>query len=74
MVVNGANRAAADAAEAAVESGARPGGTNYAIPHAGPAPFLDVPMVYNHLLERFMQRMARRERQLLAAPTLWYGG
>jgi hypothetical protein len=33
-----------------------------------------VPMVYNHLLEQFMERMARRERELLASPALWYGG
>jgi hypothetical protein len=75
MVVNGANGAAADAAEAAAaESGARPARTHYAIPHAGLAPFFDVPMVYNHLLEQFMERMARRERELLASPALWYGG
>ena len=75
MFVNGANGAATDAGEAAAaESGARPVRTHYAIPHAGLAPFLDVPMVYNHLLEQFMERMARRERQLLASPALWYGG
>ena len=75
MVVNGANGAAADAVEAAAaQSGARPARTHYAIPHAGLAPFLDVPMVYNHLLEQFMERMARRQRELLASPALWYGG
>ena len=75
MVVNGANGAAADVGEAAAaESGARSALTHYAIPHAGLAPFLDVPMVYNHLLEQFMESMARRERQLLASPALWYGG
>ena len=75
MVVNGANGAAADAGEAAAaESGARPARTHYAIPHAGLAPFFDVPMVYNHLLEQFMERMARRQHELLASPALWYGG
>jgi pimeloyl-ACP methyl ester carboxylesterase len=75
MVVNGANGAAADAGEAvAAESGARPARTHYGIPHAGLAPFLDAPMVYNHLLEQFMERMARRARELLASPALWYGG
>jgi len=71
MVVNGARGARTGEAAAAE---ARSALTHYAIPHAGPAPFLDVPMIYNHLLERFMHRMARRERQLLASPTLWYGG
>ena len=75
MVVNGANGAAADAGEAvAAQSGARPARTHYAIPHAGLMPFLDVPMVYNHLLEQFMERMARRQHELLASPALWYGG
>ena len=70
MVVNGARSVRTELGEA----GARPATGHYAIPHAGPAPFLDVPMIYNHLLERFMQRMVRRERQLLASPALWYGG
>jgi len=75
MIVNGATGARTDSGEgAAVGAGARPARTFYAIPHAGPAPFLGVPMVYNHLLERFMQRMVRRERQLSASPPLWYGG
>ncbi len=75
MVVNGANGAAADAVESvAAQSGARPARTHYAIPQAGLAPFFDVPMVYNHLLEQFMERMARRQRELLASPPLWYGG
>lgn len=73
MVVNGARGVRTEFGEAAAAE-ARSALTHYAIPHAGPAPFLDVPMIYNHLLERFMQRMARRERQLLASPTLWYGG
>ena len=65
----------ADAGEAvAAPSGARPARRHYGIPHAGLAPFLDVPMVYNQLLEQFMERMARRERELRASPTLWYGG
>jgi pimeloyl-ACP methyl ester carboxylesterase len=73
MVVNGAHGVRTESG-AAAPAGARSALTHYAIPHAGPAPFLEVPMIYNHLLERFMQRMARRERQLLASPTLWYGG
>jgi pimeloyl-ACP methyl ester carboxylesterase len=67
MVVNGARGVRTESGEAATAG-------HYAIPHAGRAPFLDVPMIYNHLLERFMHRMARRERQLLASPALWYGG
>ena len=73
MVVNGARGVRTEFGEAAAAE-ARSALTHYAIPHAGPAPFLDAPVIYNHLLERFMQRMARRERQLLASPTLWYGG
>jgi hypothetical protein len=66
MVVNGA--------DGLTTNGERPATGHYAIPHAGPAPFLEAPAIYNHLLERFMQRMVRRERQLLASPALWYGG
>ena len=73
MVVNGARSVTTQSGDVAAAA-ARSAGGNYAIPHAGPAPFLDAPMIYNHLLEGFMQRMMRRERQLLASPTLWYGG
>jgi pimeloyl-ACP methyl ester carboxylesterase len=73
MVVNGARGVPAELGEVAAAA-ARPAITHYAIPHAGPAPFVDAPVIYNHLLERFMQRMARRERHLMASPTLWYGG
>jgi pimeloyl-ACP methyl ester carboxylesterase len=72
MIVNGARGAPAEALASA--SAGRGVQMHYAVPHAGPAPFLDVPVVYNHLLQRFMQRMTRRERNLLASPTLWYGG
>jgi pimeloyl-ACP methyl ester carboxylesterase len=72
MVVNGAR--GVTTASAAFSAAERPAGAHYAIPHAGPAPFLEAPAVYNHLLERFMHRMVRRERQLLASPALWYGG
>jgi pimeloyl-ACP methyl ester carboxylesterase len=73
MVVNGARGVRTELGEVAASEG-RSALTHYAIPHAGPAPFLDVPTIYNHLLERFMQRMVRRERKLLASPALWYGG
>ena len=73
MVVNGARGVRTELGAVAAAEG-RSALTHYAIPHAGPTPFLDVPMIYNHLLERFMQRMVRRERQLLASPALWYGG
>jgi len=56
------------------EAGGQRAQTRFSIPQGGPAPFLEAPAVFNHLLERFMQRMVRREKQLLASPPLWYGG
>jgi hypothetical protein len=46
----------------------------FSIMQSGPAPYLQVPEIYNHILERFMSRMVKRERQKLASPDTWYGG
>jgi hypothetical protein len=75
MMIDGDRAASASGNETEPsERRTREAHANYTIPHSGPAPFLDVPVVYNHLLQRFMQRMVRRERHMLASPMLWYGG
>ncbi len=75
MVVNGATGPAEGGTEtAAAEPEGRGARTHHILPQTGPAPYLDLPTVYNDLLERFMRRMVRRERGLLTSPMLWYGG
>lgn len=71
LAVNGENSSVTDTGR---ESGGRRAQSRFSIPHSGQAPFLDAPVLFNHLVEQFMQRMVRRERQLLAAPPVWYGG
>jgi pimeloyl-ACP methyl ester carboxylesterase len=48
--------------------------SRFSIIQSGPAPFIQVPEIYNHILGRFMARMVRRESQILSSPSTWYGG
>jgi pimeloyl-ACP methyl ester carboxylesterase len=75
MIVDGAEGWAEETA--GVGASERRGGlspTVYLIPHAGDAPYLTVPTVFNHVLQQFMQRMDRRAKALRDFPPTWYGG
>jgi pimeloyl-ACP methyl ester carboxylesterase len=56
------------------ESGGRRAQSRFTIVQSGPAPYLQVPEIFNNILGSFMTRMVRRERQMAAAPHTWYGG
>jgi pimeloyl-ACP methyl ester carboxylesterase len=75
MIIDGAEGWAEEAAGVgASERRGGPSPTVYLIPHAGGAPYIAVPTVFNHLLQQFMQRMDRRALALRDFPPTWYGG
>jgi pimeloyl-ACP methyl ester carboxylesterase len=71
LAITGSNGPVANTGRA---SGGQRAQSRFSIMQSGPAPYLQVPEIYKHILGRFMSRMVKRERQKLASPHTWYGG